>query len=123
MNFHNTTHVSYLRTVPQLGVRQQLSSRDVYDVPGGLVLWKAVAKTLFFILPIILLAHIFLTSEMNDMQKSLAQVDNERHELTDKNIGLLAQRAKLYAPERISEMAASKLSLYAAVPGQIERVN
>lgn len=123
MNFHNTTHVSYLRTVPQLGVRQQLSSRDVYDLPGGLVLWKAVAKTLLLMLPFILMVNMFLASKINDLQRSFNVVDNERHELTDKNIGLLAQKARLYAPERISQMAANKLSLYAAEPGQIERIN
>lgn len=122
MNFNNASQVSYLRSATQLGVRQQLSSRDVYDLPGGLVLWKAVAKTLLLMLPVVLAAHMFLASQINDIEKSLTVVDNQRHELTDTNIGLLAQRARLYAPERINQMA-EKLSLYAAAPGQIERVN
>ena len=53
----------------------------------------------------------------------MTAVDTQRHELIDKNIGLLAQKAGLYAPERVSRLAADKLSLYAAIPGQIERIN
>lgn len=123
MNFHNTTQISYIRTVTNLGVRQQLQSRGIWDLPGGLVLWKAVGKIMLFIFPCVLAANIFLSAIVNDAERSLSAVDDRRHELTDKNIGLLAQRARLYAPERVSKMAADKLSLYAASPGQIERIN
>ncbi len=123
MNFHNTTHVSYLRTVTNLGIRQQLQSRDFHDLPGGLVLWKAVGRIMLIMLPFILVANIFLAGKIKDVQSSLAIVDNQRHELMDKNIGLLAQKARLYAPERVSQMAAEKLSLYAASPNQRERIN
>ncbi len=123
MNFHNTTQVSYLRTATNFGVRQQLESRDAFHLPGGLVLWKAVGRILLLMLPFVLAANMFLASTINDAKGSLATVDNQRHELMDKNIGLLAQRARLYAPERVSQMAADKFSLYAASPGQIERIN
>jgi hypothetical protein len=123
MNFHNTTQVSYLRTVTNLGIRQQLQSRGVFDLPGGLVLWKAVGRIMLLMLPFVLAANMFFASIINDMERSLTVVDNQRHELVDKNIGLLAQKAGLYAPERVSQMAADKLSLYAASPGQIERIN
>jgi hypothetical protein len=123
MNFHNTTQVSYLRTVPNLGVRQQLQSRGVFDLPGGLVLWKAVGRIMLLMMPFVLAANMFFASIINDMERSLTVADNQRHELVDKNIGLLAQKAGLYAPERVSQMAADKLSLYAASPGQIERIN
>jgi hypothetical protein len=123
MNFHTTTQASYLRPVTNLGVRQQLQSRGVLDLPGGLVLWKAVARIMLLMLPFVLAANMFFASMINDIERSLTAVDNQRHELMDKNIGLLAQRAGLYAPDRVSRMAADKLSLYAASPGQIERIN
>jgi hypothetical protein len=123
MNFHNTTQVSYLRTVPNLGVRQQLQSRGVFELPGGLVLWKAVGRIMLLVLPFVLAANMFIASTINGVERSLEAVDNQRHELVDKNIGLLAQKARLNAPERVSQMAAEKLSLYSAVPGQIERIN
>jgi hypothetical protein len=92
-------------------------------LPGGLVLWKAVARIMLLMLPFVLAANMFFASIVNDMERSLTAVDNQRHELMDKNIGLLAQRAGLYAPDRVSRMAADKLSLYVASPGQIERIN
>jgi uncharacterized protein (DUF3084 family) len=78
---------------------------------------------MLIMLPFILVANIFLAGKIKDVQSSLAIVDNQRHELMDKNIGLLAQKARLYAPERVSQMAAEKLSLYAASPSQRERIN
>ncbi len=123
MNFHNTTQVSYLRTVTALGVRQQLQPRGVFDLPGGLAIWKAVGKIVLIMLPFVLAANMFLASVADDAERSLTTFDNQRHELMDKNIGLLAKKARLYAPERVSQLAADKLSLYAASPGQIERIN
>lgn len=123
MNFHNTTQVSYLRNVTSLGVRQQLQSRGVFDLPGGLVLWKAAGTIMLLMLPFVLAANMFLASAIEDVERSLVAVDNERHELMDKNIGLLAKKAHLYAPERVSQIAGDKLSLYVALPGQVERIN
>ena len=123
MNFHNTTQLSYLRPVTNIGFRQHLQPRGVVDLLGGVVLWKAVGKVLLVLLPLMLAANIFLAGSVNEVGQSLASVDNKRHELTDKNIGLLAQKARLYAPERVGQLAGQKLSLYAASPGQIERIN
>ncbi len=123
MNFHNTTQVSYLRTVTNLGVRQQLQARGVFDLPGGSLLWKAVGVIMLLMLPFVLAANMFLASTIDDVERSLVVIDNQRHELMDKNIGLLAKKARLYAPERVSRLAADKLALYAASPGQVERIN
>ena len=123
MNFHTTQQISYLRPVSNLGVRQQLQPRSIFDLPGGLALWKASAKMLVCILPLLVVVNMFLASIINETGRSMTAVDTQRHELIDKNIGLLAQKAGLYAPERVSRLAADKLSLYTAIPGQIERIN
>jgi hypothetical protein len=123
MNIQNTTQLSYIRSVPNIGVRQHLQPRGVLDLPGGLMLWKAVGKVLLLLLPLVVTVNMFLASAMNDVGRELSTVDNLRHERMDKNIGLLAQKAQLYAPERVSQLAGQKLSLYAASPGQIEFLN
>ncbi len=123
MNFHNTTQVSYLRAVSSFGVRQQMQSRSVFDLMGDLAIWKAVGRIVLIMIPFVLAANMFLASVANDVSLSLTVFDNQRHELMDKNIGLLAKKASLYAPERVSQLAADKLSLYTASPGQIERIN
>ena len=123
MNFRNTQQISYLRPVTDFGMRQQLQPRNIFDFPGGLVLWKASGKILLSILSLVVVINMFLASIINETDRSMTVVDNQRHELIDKNIGLLAQKARLYAPERVSRLAADKLSLYTAIPGQIERIN
>lgn len=123
MNFHNTTQLSYLRPVTNIGLRQHLQPRGVVDLLGGVVLWKALGKLLLVVLPLMLAANVFLAGSVNDVEQSLVSVDNQRHDLMDKNIGLLAQKARMYAPERVGQLAGQRLSLYAASPGQIERIN
>lgn len=123
MNFHNTTQLSYLRPVTNIGLRQNLQPRGVVDLLGGVVLWKALGKLLLVVLPLMLAANVFLAGSVNDVEQSLVSVDNQRHDLMDKNIGLLAQKARMYAPERVGQLAGQRLSLYAASPGQIERIN
>ena len=123
MNFQNTTQLSYIRPVANIGVRQHLQPRDVLDLPGGLVLWKAVGKVLLLLLPLVVTVNLFLASAINDVGREVSAADNQRHELMDKNIGLLAHKAQLYAPERVGQLAAQKLSLYSAAPGQIEFLN
>jgi hypothetical protein len=123
MNFHTTQQISYLRPVTNFGVRQQLQPRNIFELPGGLVLWKTSGKMLLCLLPLLIVVNMFLASIINETDRSMMAVDNQRHELIDKNIGLLAQKAGLYAPERVSRLAADKLSLYTAIPGQIERIN
>lgn len=122
MNFQNTSHV-YVRPVTNIGVRQQLQPRDVLDLAGGMVLWKAVGKVLLLLLPLVMTVNLLLASAVNDIGNDLTAIDNQRHQLMDKNIGLLAQKAQLYAPERVGQLAAQKLSLYSAAPGQIESLN
>jgi hypothetical protein len=123
MNFQNTTQLSYIRPVTNIGVRQHLQPRDVLDLPGGLVLWKAVGKVLLLLLPLMVTFNLFLASAINDAGNELTVIDNQRHQLMDKNIGLLAQKAQLYAPDRVGQLAEQKLSLYSAAPGQIEFLN
>lgn len=123
MNFHNVPQVSYVRNSPSLGIRQQLAPRGVFELPGGIALWKAVGKIMLLILPFFLAVSVYLSSARENVERSLVIVDNQRHELQDKNIGLLAEKARLYAPERVNQMAGDKLSLYVALPSQIERIN
>lgn len=123
MNFQNTTQLSYIRPVTNIGVRQHLQPRDVLDLPGGLVLWKTVGRVLLLLLPLVVTVNLFLASTIHDVGSEITAIDNQRHELMDRNIGLLVQKAQLYSPERVGQLAAQKLSLYSAAPDQIEFLN
>lgn len=122
MNYQNTTE-AYLRPIANIGVRQHLRARGIRDLPGGQVLWRAVGKVALVLLPLVLTINLLLASAINDIGRSFVAVDNHRHELMDKNIELLAQKARLGAPDNIRQRAGEKLALYAASDEQVQRIN
>lgn len=122
MNYHNTTE-AYLPPVINIGMSQHLRGRDARSLLGGLVLWRAVGKVALVLLPLVMVINLLLASAINNMGLSFSTVDNQRHELMDKNIELLARKARLGAPDNILRVAGDKLALHSASGGQIERLN
>lgn len=112
MNYNNSTE-AYMRSIAKIGGRQQIGSGDLFDLSGWLILWKPVGRILLMIFPVVLAIHMFIGSAVTNTDQAIAMVDNQRHELMDKKIGLLAQRASLWAPDNIEKLAAEKLALYA----------
>ncbi len=122
MNFQNYTQ-TYTRTIPKQGLRQQLRSYDIRNLPGGLLLWKAAAKVMLLLLPFVLVISMFVGSAINSVERSIVTVDNQRHELMDKNIGMLARKARLWAPDHVQKLAEEKLSLYVSSKKQVGKFN
>lgn len=118
MNFHNSTQ-TYLRPVAKVGLRQQLRPRDLFDLPGGLVLWRSVGKVMLFILPLVLLVNMIFGSFIGSVDRSITVVDNQHHELMDQNIEMLATKARLWDPAYMQKLAGEKLSLHAVSKKQI----
>lgn len=121
MNYQNTQE-AFLRPVIQIGVRQQMRARDARELLGGPVM-RAVGKMALVLLPLMLAVNMIMASAASDMGRTMSAVDDRRHELMDKNIGLLAQKARLLAPDNIQQLAGRKLSLFAATGDQVERFN
>jgi hypothetical protein len=112
-----------MRSAVKIGMRQQARSRDLVDLSSWLVLWKPVGKILLMILPVILGIHMFVASAVTNIDQSLVVVDNQRYELMDKNIELLARKAKLWSPVYMQQLAGEKLALFAASGDQVGRFN
>lgn len=110
MNYNNSTE-TYMRSVAKIGMRQYFRPRELFDLSGWLVLWKPVGKTLLVIFPLVLIINVFVASAVINTNRSIVSVDNQRHELMDKNIELLARKAKLWAPISIQKLAGEKLAL------------
>jgi len=108
--------------VINIGVRHHLRARDTRELMGGLVM-KAVGKVALVLLPLVLTINMILSSAVHDIERSFAAVDNQRHESMDKNIELLAHRARFLAPDNIQQLAGQKLALFAASGDQVERFN
>ena len=122
MNYNNSTQ-TYMRTAVKIGMRPQGRTQDIFDLSSWLVLWKPVGKILLMILPVVLGIHMFVASAVTDIDRSLASVDNQRYELMDKNIELLAHKAKLWSPANMQQLAGEKLSLFVDSGHQVGRFN
>jgi len=120
VNYTNYTQ-SYTRPVAKIGIRQHLLPRDLFKLSGWTVLWRPLGKLLLMIFPLVLVINMCVASAITSIDHSLVNVDNERHELMDKNIALLARKAKLWAPASIQRMAGEKLALYANSGDQVTR--
>jgi hypothetical protein len=123
MKYTSISQYSSLSDLTLFGVRQTSRSWSSKLLPGGAELWWALGKGTLLVLPLIVVISLFLGSVGDSLDESLVAGEMKQQQLLDSNIALLAQRAGMYAPERVSRMAADKLSLYAAAPGQVERIN
>lgn len=122
MNYNNSTE-AYMRSIAKIGGRQQIGSRDLFDLSGWLVLWKPVGRIMLMIFPVVLIIHMFIGFAVINMDQAISSIDNQRHELMDKNIELLARKASLWSPENIGKLAGEKLELYADSGDQVGKFN
>lgn len=123
MKYTSMSQYSSLSDLALFGVSQPSRTWSAKFLPGGTELWCALGKGILSVLPLMVVIFLFLGSAGDSLDESLAAGEMKQQQLMDSNIALLAQRAGMYAPERVSRMAADKLSLYAATPGQVERIN
>ena len=123
MKLHTMSQYSTLSDLSLFGVQQSPKSRYLRNLPGGVELWRALSKLLLVAVPLMLAVCLVLGAVGKNLERSIEQGEERHQLLIDKNIEMLAQRAGMHAPERVSRIAADRLSLYAAAPGQIERIN
>lgn len=123
MKYTSVSQYSSLSDLALFGVRQPSRTWSGKFLPGGAEFWRALGKGMLVVLPLMVVISLFLGSAGGSLDESLAAAEVKQQQLMDSNIVLLAQRAGMYAPERVSRMAADKLSLYTAAPGQVERIN
>jgi hypothetical protein len=117
MIFHNSVQ-SYVRPVANVGIRQHLARRSTSELPGGIVLWKALGKVAVVVCVATITMSAVLSVYKGNVATAAAAVEQQRHELMDSNINLRAKRAALLSPQAIELAAGKMLSLYAPVNGQ-----
>ncbi len=120
MNYHNSSQ-TYLQSAVKIGIQQHGRSRELFDLSGWVVLWKPVGKIMLLILPIILGINMFVASSVTDTDRLLTAVDDQRHELMDKNMELLARKARLWSPTNMEQLAGEKLALHSSAKDQVGR--
>jgi len=122
MNYNNSTE-TYMRTVAKIGVRRHSRYRESFNVSEWLMLWKPVGKIMLMIFPLVLVINMCIASAVANIDASIVRVDNQRHDLMDKNIELLARKASLWTPANMQQLAGEKLALYKDSGDQVGRFN
>ncbi len=122
MNYQ-TTSQTYMRSAVKIGTRQQVRTKGVIDIAGQVALWKAFGKAALVILPLTLVFNIFISSAVSNVERSISLLDNQRQELEDQNIDLLARKARVWAPDHVAQLAGEKLALYSPSKKQVGTFN
>ncbi|MGW8195140.1 MAG: hypothetical protein ACWGOX_12840 [Desulforhopalus sp.] len=122
MNFINTTQ-SYVRPAAKAGIIQQLRAFNSFEFPGDRVLWRRAGKVGLLMLPVVLMINLIIASAITNIERDMAAADDHRHALMDKNIEMLAKKARFWSPEHVRDLAADKLSLYTGSEKQVGKFN
>jgi len=90
-------------------------------LPGGKQLWLTGAKLLLFVLFFLVLISIWLAYSVGQVNAKIEQIGQHHHQLVNANILLRAQKAKLFSPEMVGELAADHLAIYLPGNGQYKK--
>ncbi len=121
MNIQSSTG-NVFRSSTHVGVRQKVARRRALDLPGGMLLWKAVGKVLMWGLPVILAANLWCAHAIDGSRARSLSLQQELEHLESGAGELALQRQRLTSPVRVKIAAAGKLSLHEPEAGQIHRM-
>lgn len=117
MIIYNSTE-SYTRPTANVGIRQQLARRGVWDIPGGALLWRAIGRVGLAVVVATCGVQLLLGVVGNHLTDKMARYEEQRHQLMDTNITLRATRAGMLTQQAVEAAAGKALSLYSPVEGQ-----
>ena len=121
MNIQSYAH-NYFPKAVQPGFRQNLQRRRGLELPGGILLWSAVAKVFLVITPLLLAANLWFTSEMGLVETAIQAEQQALFRVNNENIVVRTEKARLLSPEHVQIVAAEKLALMVPGPEQIQRM-
>lgn len=108
MNFHEPVQ-PYLRH--DASFRQPLYQQKVISPSIDGKVWFGVRNLILVLCPVVLACSVWLTSIAHHLERAIRTVEDVRHELTERQIELLAKRSQLFSSDNILLLAATRLSL------------
>lgn len=99
-------------------MQRQLVRNDASELPGGVLFWRATGKVALLVFAVTVSISVLLGSYKGHLGTVAAVVENQRHELVDKNITLRVTRARMLTQQAVEVAAGKALSLYAPEEGQ-----
>lgn len=121
MNIQSHAHNVFPKAV-QPEFRQNLRRRRGLELPGGILLWSAVAKVVLVIMPLILVGNLWFSSEMGLVETAIQAEQQALFQVNNENIIIRTEKARLLSPEHVRIVAADKLALMVPDPEQIQRM-
>jgi hypothetical protein len=121
MNIPNQIHFTAQQTAG-FEVRQQLRRRRVSDLPGGKMLWLAIAKVSCLAMVIVCTSVLWLGSLSSEARISIQAVEANLHTIRNDQMALLAERARLMSANNIHLQAQQVLALYVPEEGQVYKI-
>lgn len=121
MNFQNHIHFTAQQTAG-FEVRQQLRRRRVSDLPGGKMLWLAIAKVSCIALVVVCASVLWMGSFSSQAQLTIQAAEANLHNIRNEQIRLLAERARLMSAKNIHSQAQQALALYVPEKGQVYKI-
>ncbi|SDP66606.1 hypothetical protein [Desulforhopalus singaporensis] len=121
MIYSNTTQIQ-IRSASKVDFLSKHRRRSMV-VPGSMAMWRRVGKIVLMILPVVLLFNIVISSTLSSMDRSMSRMEAKVQQLENRNIDLLAKRARLWTPGNIEKLAGERLELYSATKDQVGKFN
>ncbi len=95
--------------------------RNTFSVPGGKQFWLGVSKVLVAASVILLIASLLLNGSNAKVSAEIDQMEKIYNELANTNVLLRAQKARLFSPEAVGEIAGNQLAIHIPVSGQYRK--
>ncbi len=90
-------------------------------LPGGKHLWLALTKVVCGFGLFLFLSSLWLNSSISDVNAEINRVENQHEQLVSANILMRAQKARLFSPETVGELAGDKLAIHLPGSGQYRK--
>jgi hypothetical protein len=95
--------------------------RQAMSIPGGKQLWFALSKVSCGILAVFMVVSFLIGGSIARVSTDIEHVELTRSELLTANVLLRAQKARLFSPEVVGELADNQLAIHIPASGQYRK--
>ena len=120
MNYHHYNSQPYFRQKVDAHFYQHLWEQKGFSWSGDRRLWFALGKTLFVLIPLLLLLNLWLVSRCAGFDYSLQVAGKVRQQLISEQVSLKIKKQQVSSPERVLLVAAERLALHVPEKEQVK---